>query len=151
MGEDLMPDAKAPATLPRPPQPQPQLRPWDDHRIEVILGDLLRSGVVLAAAVVLWGACIYLSRHAHEPADYRVFRGEPSDFRTIPGVIQSVISGRGRGLIQLGLLLLIATPIARVAFSIVGFALERDRMYVVFTLIVLAILLYSLLGSGIGV
>jgi len=43
----------------------------------------------------------------------------------------------------LGLLLLIATPIARVAFSIVGFALERDRMYVVFTLIVLAILLYS--------
>ena len=149
MGEDLMPDEQAPAPPPRPPQPQ--LRPWDDHRIEVILGDLLRSGVVLAAAVVLWGACIYLSRHAHEPTDYRVFRGEPSDFRTISGVIQSVISGRGRGLIQLGLLLLIATPIARVAFSIVGFALERDRMYVVFTLIVLAILLYSLLGSGIGV
>jgi uncharacterized membrane protein len=142
-----MPGAPAPAPQPSPPRQQA----WDDHRIEVILGDLLRSGVVLAAAVVLWGACIYLSRHAHEPADYRVFRGEPSDFRTISGVIQSVISGRGRGLIQLGLLLLIATPIARVAFSIVGFALERDRMYVVFTLIVLAILLYSLLGSGIGV
>jgi uncharacterized membrane protein len=147
MGDDLMPGAPAPAPQPSPPRQQA----WDDHRIEVILGDLLRSGVVLAAAVVLWGACIYLSRHAHEPADYRVFRGEPSDFRTISGVIQSVISGRGRGLIQLGLLLLIATPIARVAFSIVGFALERDRMYVVFTLIVLAILLYSLLGSGIGV
>jgi uncharacterized membrane protein len=53
-------------------------------------------------------------------------------------------------LIQLGLLLLIATPIVRVAFSMVGFAIERDRMYVAFTLIVLAILLYSLLGSGIG-
>ena len=90
-------------------------------------------------------------RHAHEPADYRVFRGEPSEFRTIPGVIHSVINGRGRGLIQLGLLLLIATPIARVAFSIVGFAIERDRMYVAFTLIVLAVLLYSLLGSGVGV
>jgi uncharacterized membrane protein len=49
------------------------------------------------------------------------------------------------------LLFLIATPIVRVAFSIVGFAMERDRMYVVFTLIVLAILLYSLLGSGLGV
>jgi uncharacterized membrane protein len=60
------------------------------------------------------------------------------------------MNGRGRGLIQLGLLFLIATPIARVAFSIVGFAIERDRMYVVFTLIVLAILLYSLLGSGMG-
>ncbi len=119
--------------------------------MEVILGNLLRSGVLLSAAVVLWGGCIYLSRHAHEPANYRVFQGEPSEFRSIPGVIRSVMNGRGRGLIQLGLLLLIATPIARVAFSVVGFAIERDRMYVVFTLIVLAILLYSLLGSGIGV
>jgi uncharacterized membrane protein len=141
--------AQPPAAQPHPLQPQPQA--WDDHRIEVILGNLLRAGVLISAAVVLWGACIYLFRHAHEPADYRIFRGEPSEFRTIPGVIRSVINRRGRGLIQLGLLLLIATPIARVAFSIVGFAIERDRMYVAFTLIVLAILLYSLLGSGLGV
>lgn len=93
---------------------------------------------------------MYLSRHAHEPADYRIFRGEPTEFRTIPGIIQSVRNGRGRGLIQLGLLLLIATPITRVAFSIVGFSVERDWLYVSFTVIVLAILLYSFLGSGIG-
>jgi uncharacterized membrane protein len=142
-----MSTAQTPARQPQPFRPQP----WRDRRMELILGNLLRAGVLIAAAVVLWGASIYLFRHAHEPADYRVFRGEPSEFRTIPGVIKSVISGRGRGLIQLGLLLLIATPIARVAFSIVGFAIERDRMYVAFTLIVLAILLYSLLGSGIGV
>jgi uncharacterized membrane protein len=144
-----MPAAQAPAPQPHPLPPQRQR--WDDHRIEVILGNLLRTGVLISAAIVLWGACIYLFRHAHEPADYRIFRGEPSEFRTIPGVIRSVINGRGRGWIQLGLLLLIATPIARVAFSIVGFAMERDRMYVAFTLIVLAILLYSLLGSGMGV
>jgi len=144
-----MPSAGAPAPQPHPQEPQSQS--WDDRRIEVILGNLLRAGVLLSAAVVLSGACVYLSRHAHEPADYRIFRGEPSEFRTIPGVIHSVLNGRGRGLIQLGLLLLIATPIARVAFSIVGFAIERDRMYVAFTLIVLAILLYSLLGSGLGV
>jgi uncharacterized membrane protein len=125
---------------------QPQ--PWRDRRLEVILGNLLRTGVLFSAAVVLAGACIYLFRHAHEPADYRIFRGEPSDFRTIPGVIRSVMGGHGRGLIQLGLLFLIATPIARVALSIVGFAIERDRLYVAFTVIVLAILLYSLLGSG---
>jgi uncharacterized membrane protein len=133
-----------------PQTPVPQQRPWDDHRIEVILGNLLRAGVVFSATIVLGGACIYLSRHSHEHADYGIFRGEPSDFRTIRGVILSVIDGHGRGLIQLGLLMLIATPIARVAFSIVGFALERDRMYVVFTVIVLVVLLYSLLGSGIG-
>ncbi len=119
--------------------------------MELILGTLLRSGVLLSAAVVLAGACVYLARHAHESANYRIFRGEPSDFRTIPGVMHSVMHGHGRGLIQLGLLLLIATPIARVAFSIVGFSIERDRMYVAFTVIVLLILLYSLLGSGIGV
>ena len=133
-----------------PELPVPQKQSWDDHRIEVILGNLLRAGVVFSAAVVLSGACIYLFRHGHEHADYRIFRGEPSDFRTIRGVIRSLMEGHGRGLIQLGLLILIATPIARVAFSIVGFALERDRMYVVFTVIVLAVLLYSLLGSGIG-
>ena len=133
-------------TQPRPHAFQPQ--PWRDRRLEAILGNLLRSGVLLSAAVVFAGACVYLLRHAHEPANYRIFRGEPSEFRTIPGVIRSALGGHGRGLIQLGLLLLIATPIARVALSIVGFTLERDRMYVVFTVIVLVILLYSLLGSG---
>jgi uncharacterized membrane protein len=142
-----MPALRVPARPPEPFQPQP----WRDRRLELILGNLLRTGVLLSAAVVLAGGGIYLARHAHEPANYRVFRGEPTDFRTIPGVVNSVMHGRGRGLIQLGLLLLIATPIARVSFSVVGFALERDRMYVIFTLIVLAILLFSLLGSGIGV
>jgi uncharacterized membrane protein len=123
-------------------------QPWRDRRMEVILGNLLRSGVIFSALVVLLGASIYLSRHWSERADYKIFRGEPSDYRTIPGVIQSVRGGHGRGWIQLGLLLLIATPIARVAFSIVGFSIERDRLYVLFTCIVLAILLYSLLGSG---
>jgi len=142
-----MPAAQAPAREPHPFQPQP----WRDRRIEIIIGNLLRTGVLISAAVVMLGASIYLSRHAHELADYRVFRGEPSEYRTIRGVIQSVINGRGQGIIQLGLLLLIATPIARVAFSVVGFAIERDRLYVAFTLIVLAVLLYSFLGSGIGV
>jgi uncharacterized membrane protein len=123
-------------------------QPWRDRRLERILGNLLRAGVLISAAVVLCGGSIYLFRHAHEPADYHVFRGEPSNYRTIPGVIQSVRDGRGRGLIQLGLLFLIATPIFRVALSIVGFAIERDRLYVLFTAIVLFILLYSLLGSG---
>ena len=57
--------------------------------MELILGNLLRIGVMISGAIVLWGACIYLSRHAHEPADYRVFRGEPSEFRTIPGVFEA--------------------------------------------------------------
>jgi uncharacterized membrane protein len=80
--------------------------------------------------------------------DFRVFRGEPADLRDVRGIIRDTLALRGRGIIQLGLLLLIATPVARVAFSIFGFAEERDRMYVVFTVIVFSILLYSLIGSA---
>ena len=122
-------------------------RSWTDQRIENALGNLLRAGVLLSALVVSIGGAIYLWRHGHSPVDFRVFRGEPADLRGVRGIIGETVALHGRGIIQLGLLLLIATPVARVAFSIFGFAQERDRMYVVFTVIVFAILLYSLLGS----
>ena len=122
----------------------------DDHRIEIIIGNLLRAGVLLAAGVVLLGAVIYLSRHALQPTDFHVFRGEAAALRTLPAILRGVAQLHGKSIIQLGLLLLIATPIARVAFSVVGFAIEHDYLYVVLTLIVLSVLLYSLLGSGVA-
>jgi uncharacterized membrane protein len=123
-------------------------RTWTDQRIENVLGTLLRAGVLLSALVVSIGGAIYLVRRGHSPVDFRVFRGEPADLRDVRGIIGDTVALHGRGIIQLGLLLLIATPVARVAFSIFGFAQERDRMYVVFTMIVFAILLWSLLGSA---
>jgi len=120
---------------------------WTDQRIEVIIGSLLRAGVLLSAAVVLFGGVVYLARHGHETVNYTTFDGEPEALKSIPAVIEGVVAFRARAIIQLGLLLLIATPIARVAFSAIAFALEKDYMYVAITLVVLAILLYSLLGS----
>ncbi len=120
---------------------------WSDKKIENILGNLLRAGVGLSAFVVFCGGVVYLALHGRSPADYRVFQGEPSDLRSVPGVVRDAWQMNGRGIIQLGLLFLIATPVARVIFSIWGFAAEHDRMYVVFTVIVLAILLFSLIGS----
>ena len=75
-------------------------------------------------------------------------KSEPSDLRSVSGVFRETFALRGRGIIQLGLLLLIATPVARVAFSIFGFAEEHDRLYVIVASIVLLILLYSLVGSA---
>jgi uncharacterized membrane protein len=121
---------------------------WTDRRIENILGNLLRAGVILSAAIVFCGAVLYLVRHGHAPADYRVFQGEPSDLRSVAGIVRDAVKFSGRGVIQLGLLFLIATPVARVILSIWGFAAEHDRMYVVFTVIVLAILIFSLVGSS---
>ncbi len=123
-------------------------RNWTDKTIEEIVGNLLRAGVSLSAFVVSVGAAIYLARHGREPANYRVFRGEPSDLKSLSGIIRDAYGMHGRGIIQFGLLLLIATPVVRVAFSIWGFAAEEDRMYMIFTGIVLVVLLYSLLGSG---
>jgi uncharacterized membrane protein len=119
-----------------------------DEQVEQRMGNLLRAGVILSAAVVLIGGAIYLSRHAGEHPDYRVFQREPADLRSPVGVIEDARQLRGRGLIQLGLLLLIATPIARVLFSVVAFARQRDRLYVAVTLFVLALLLVSLFASG---
>lgn len=123
-------------------------RGWTDRRMDVVIGNLLRSGVLLSALVVLVGAVVYLVRHGHSPTDYRVFRGEPSDLRTVRGILRDALALQARGIIQLGLLLLIATPVARVAVSIFGFAEGHDRMYVVVASIVLLILAYSLIGSS---
>ena len=50
---------------------------WTDQKIEQIVGNLLRAGVLLSAVVVLCGGVLYLIQYGHAPADYRVFRGEP--------------------------------------------------------------------------
>jgi len=123
-------------------------REWTDRRVENIVGGLLRVGVILSAVVVLAGAIVFLAGHWSEPANYRVFQGEPSELRHFRGIIRATLAGRGRAMIQFGLLLLISTPIARVAFSMFGFAEEKDRLYVAFTAIVLVVLLYSLMGSA---
>jgi uncharacterized membrane protein len=123
-------------------------RSWDDQHIEVIVGNLLRTGVLLAAAVVLIGAAIFLVRNGHSHPNYKVFHGEPGDLESVPGVVGDALDLRGRGIIQFGLLLLIATPIARVAFAVAAFALQKDRLYVCVTLIVLAILVFSLSGHA---
>lgn len=124
--------------------------PLDDTRIEVMIGNLLRFGVLTAASLVVVGALVYLSRHGLEPANYSVFRGEAAALRTIPAIIAGALHLRGKSIIQFGLVILIATPVARVVFSVFAFAIERDYLYVAITLIVLAVLLYSLLGSGIA-
>jgi len=85
-----------------------------------------------------------LVRHGTAAPDYRIFRGEPADLRHLGGILRGARALEGRGLIQLGLLLLVATPVARVLFALVGFALERDRIYVAVALIVLGALIYGL-------
>jgi uncharacterized membrane protein len=119
-----------------------------DQRKDQIMAVLLRSGVLLSASLVLVGGVVYLSRHDLPVIDYRVFQGEPQELRTVGGILREAGKFHGRGLIQLGLLVLIATPVARVLFSVFAFLYEKDWTYVAITIIVLALLCYSLFGGG---
>ncbi|MFN6537149.1 MAG: DUF1634 domain-containing protein [Nostoc sp. EkiNYC01] len=125
-----------------------------EQQLEYLLSNLLKYGVLIASAVVLLGGILYLIHHGGEPAEYHFFRGEPLQFRSPGGVVQAVLSGsdaygglRLRGIIQLGLLLLIATPILRVIISLLAFLVQREFIYVIVTLLVLASLTYSLVGA----
>lgn len=120
---------------------------WTDERVEQIISILLRSGVITAAGIVLIAGILYLIRHGASSPHYGVFHGEPADLRSVSKILTSALSLRSRDIIQLGILLLIATPVARVAFSLLAFTLQRDRIYILVTSIVLGVLLYSL-GGG---
>jgi uncharacterized membrane protein len=115
--------------------------------MDSIIANLLLGGVVLAAVVVLAGGVLYLSRYGSALPEFRVFRGEPSDLRSLSGIFADAASFRSRGIIQMGLIVLIATPVLRVAFCLLAFLRQRDRLYVLVTLFVLILLLVSLAGG----
>ncbi|WP_315791187.1 DUF1634 domain-containing protein [Fischerella sp. JS2] len=115
--------------------------------LEILLSHLLQYGVLLASSVVLFGGILYLLHHGAEPVQYQIFHGEPSKFRSPSGVAVAVLSGSRRGIIQLGLLLLIATPILRVVVSLLVFVKQRNWIYVTITTLVLTALIYSLVGA----
>jgi uncharacterized membrane protein len=109
-----------------------------DQRMDGVIAKLLRAGVILAAALVLAGGVAYVASSGRTVPDYRQFHPEMAGLRAVPGLSWP------EALIEIGLLALIATPVARVVFCLAAFALERDRMYMGFTAAVLAVLLYSI-------
>lgn len=116
-----------------------------DEKLELAVGRTLQTGVLLAAAVVLIGGILFLVHAPDGPrADYRHFHPVARFLRTPDGIWHGVIHGDAESVIQLGLLLLVATPVVRVLLAGVGFLMERDQLYVWVSGIVLAVLLYSL-------
>ncbi|WP_293783801.1 DUF1634 domain-containing protein [uncultured Pedobacter sp.] len=119
-----------------------------DRDVEKIVGKLLRFGVITASLVVLLGGILFLVQNGNESRpDYHIFKGEENDFITFDGIFKGLFTFRPMAIIQFGVLLLIITPILRIIFSLVAFLLEKDKLYVVITLIVLAIILGSTFGG----
>jgi uncharacterized membrane protein len=122
----------------------PSAHGLDDHAVEQIIGRLLQVGVLAAAAVVIVGAIALLAHRGHAIADFRVFRPGPDTHRSLGGIVRGVRALDPAAIVQFGLVLLIATPVARVALTLVAFAWQRDRLYVAITALVLVLLLYGL-------
>lgn len=116
---------------------------WNDKRLETWVGTTLRTGVLLAAAVVLTGGVMYVVQSGGERADYTHFTPEPAPYATLHGAATGILTLEPRSIIMFGLLILIATPILRVALCVGGFLAERDKLYVGVSSLVLVILLYS--------
>jgi uncharacterized membrane protein len=104
----------------------------DDNRMEQIMGRLLQVGVLVAGALMLIGGVYYLAGHGTQTPNYRTFH--------------AVVPERGERIMWAAVVLMIATPVLRVVFAVVAFALERDWLYTGISLIVLSLLAYGLFG-----
>lgn len=120
----------------------------NDKQVEAFIAQVLRAGTVLSCSVTALGIGLYLLHYSSVTANYRVFHAVNGKLVDLRQLVPDAFHGNPIAIIQLGILLLIATPVARVAFLIGAFALERDRFYVAVSGTVLAILLYSLIFSA---
>lgn len=118
-----------------------------EDKLRTVIGNLLRIGIILSAITVIAGWIIYLSGHQAGITDFRQFYAEPYRLRNVHSIIAGAVHLHGRAVIQTGLLVLIATPIARVLFSFITFLVEKDLLYAAISLLVLSILLAGLLSG----
>jgi uncharacterized membrane protein len=114
-----------------------------DQRLEIAMGQMLRIGVTVAALVVLAGGVLYLTQFRGPAPDYQHFHGSPEAHESVGAIVAGAFQLDSTSLIECGILLLIATPVCRVAFGVIGFSLLKDRFYAAISVVVLAILLFS--------
>jgi uncharacterized membrane protein len=123
------------------------MRADGEHGLEVAMGRMLQVGVTIAALVVLLGGVLYLQQFGGSKPDYHQFHGAPAALDTVHGIVGGAGHLDARSIIEFGILLLIATPVCRVIFGVVGFAVLRDWFYTLVSAVVLAILLYSFVAK----
>jgi len=117
---------------------------WNDEQMRLIMSTLLRVGVLVSASLVVLGGILFFIQHPDETFNFTMFRGEPDRLTHVGEILREALELKSRAVVQLGLILLIATPVARVLFSLIGFLIEKDWIYVLITFLVLFILFYSI-------
>src|SRR5215469_675355 len=117
---------------------------YTEQQMEAQMGILLRTGVILACCIMLAGGGLFLWQQGGGHESYQVFHSQPASLRSVAGIWREVLAGDARGLIQFSALVLIATPVLRVAFAVYGFTRQKQWMYVAISLVVLVLLAVGL-------
>ena len=117
---------------------------FNDDKMERTMGQLLRLGVLLAGTVVVAGGVMYLADHHGERVNYTKFTGHPITLRH-PAELAGSTS---IAVLDVGILLLVAVPIARVGFALAAFLAERDWLYTAVSALILAVLVWGMLRGG---
>ena len=112
-------------------------------RFQNTLAKLMLYGVLFSTAIMLVGGLVYLRYHGDQRLHDHLFHGEPHWLTSPVAIFKDAMKGSNSCIIQLGVLLLLLNPLFRVAFAAVGYLTEKDRMYALFSGIVLAVLLFS--------
>ncbi|MEO6922729.1 MAG: DUF1634 domain-containing protein [Bryocella sp.] len=115
-----------------------------EHELELAIARMLKIGVTIAALLVLAGAILLFRTPNISLPDYKHFHSEDVSLLSFSGIISGAFHLRAKSVIQFGLLVLIATPVARVIFCVGGFWRQRNFLYVGVSSVVLAVLIYSL-------
>lgn len=137
--------------------PNPPAGPDDRkvRQVELLISTILRAGVVISLAVVILGMVVTFAHHReyiHSRQDLaRLTSPARADFpHNMAEMCHGLRKFEGRSIVVAGLLLLIATPVMRVAVSIFAFVYEKDLGFVVITSIVLVMLIFSFVVGTAG-
>ena len=123
---------------------------FKDTDMQLLLGRVLLAGTFISISIVVFGGVIFLYRHGESLPGYEKFNGIPHFLQHLPSLFKAAAAFKGQAIIQLGIILLIATPVMRVMFSAIGFILEKDLMYFGISLLVLLIIFASMLSGHAG-
>jgi uncharacterized membrane protein len=118
------------------------MKAFQDKDLQSFIGNLLRYGVIIAMIIVVAGLAIYLFQSGSQIVDYSTF--DAHNQFSFPAFYKRLTEGNNAAIMELGVIVLIAIPIARVLFTMIGFWLEKDRLYTFIAFLVLCIIGFSL-------
>lgn len=115
---------------------------FGEKDMQILVGNILRIGVLLAMIVVIAGLALFIYANGSNKAQYGTF--VEGGHAGMAALWSGIKAGNANAIIELGVILLIATPIARILFALIGFWLEKDRLYMIISLIILCVMAVSI-------